>query len=187
MMKDHAKAVAASLFVADLVITIFTFIGTWLLMTLPNHPFGTLLSLDYYLWLLLFIVPAWTVLLQWSGTYRSQRISSPLHEVIQVARAAILGGIALFAFVGLTKSSHISRPFLALFATLDVTALVLLRLTLRTGVRALRARGHNTRSVLIVGTGAGAVAHADRIANNRHWGHRLIGFLSDQEKEVQAA
>jgi exopolysaccharide biosynthesis polyprenyl glycosylphosphotransferase len=187
MMKDHAKVVAASLFVADLVITIFTFIGTWLLMTLPNHPFGTLLSLDYYLWLLLFIVPAWTVLLQWSGTYRSQRISAPLQEILQVARAAILGGIALFAFVGLTKSSHISRPFLAVFATLDVTALVLLRVVLRTGVRALRARGHNTRSVLIVGTGAGAVAHADRISNNRHWGHRLIGFLSDQEKEVQAA
>ena len=187
MMKDHAKAVATSLFVADLVVTICTFIGTWVLMTLPNHMFGTLLSLDHYLWLLLFIVPAWTVLLQWSGSYHSQRTRSPLQEIIQVARAAILGGIALFAFVGLTKSSHISRPFLALFATLDVTALVVLRLALRTSVRALRARGHNTRSVLIVGTGAGAMAHAERIANNRHWGHRLIGFLSDQEKEIQAA
>src|SRR6185436_3058641 len=56
----------------------------------------------------------------------------------------------------------------------DVTALVLLRLTLRTAVRTLRAHGHNTRSVLIVGTGAGAAAHAARITLNR------------QEKEVQS-
>jgi exopolysaccharide biosynthesis polyprenyl glycosylphosphotransferase len=187
MMKDHAKAVAATLFVADLVLTIFVFIGTYMLMSIPNRHFNPLLPLDNYLWLLLFVVPVWTVLLQWSGTYRSQRISAPLQEIIQVARAAILGGIALFAFVGLTKSSHISRPFLAVFAVLDVSALVALRITLRTGVRYIRAHGHNTRSVLIVGTGAGALAHADRIEANAHWGHRLIGFISDEEKEVQAA
>jgi len=132
MMKDHAKAVAATLFVADLVLTIFVFIGTYVLMSIPNKYFNPLLPLDNYLWLLLFVVPVWTLLLQWSGTYRSQRISAPLQEIIQVARAAILGGIALFAFVGLTKSSHISRPFLAVFATIDVAALVMLRVTLRT-------------------------------------------------------
>ena len=187
MMKDHAKAVATTLFVADLVISIFTFIGTYLLMSLPNRFFNELLPLDHYLWLLLFIVPAWTILLQWSGSYQSQRVREPLLEIIQVSRAVILGGIALFAFVGLTKSSHISRPFLAVFTVVDVAALVAMRVTLRTFVRAMRARGFNSRSVLIVGTGAGALAHADRLTENRHWGHRLLGFISDQEKEVQAA
>ncbi|HLY74567.1 MAG TPA: sugar transferase [Planctomycetota bacterium] len=183
MLKGYSRAVATSIFVADLTLTIFSFLGTYLLMSVPNQMFGTLLPLDQYLWLLLFIVPAWTMLLQWSGTYRSHRIQSPIREITQVARAAALGGIALFAFVGLTKSSHISRPFLSAFMLIDVSVLVLLRMAIRTAAHAARARGYNTRSVLIVGTGEGAAAHAERIAANRHWGHRLIGFVSQDEEE----
>ena len=181
MLRSHSRAVATSVFVADLTLTILSFIGTYVLMSGPNRMFGRLLPLDQYLWLLLFIVPTWAVLLQWSGTYQSHRIQSPIREIGQIFRALALGGIALFAFVGLTKSSHISRPFLAAFALTDVTALILLRMAIRTLAHAARARGFNTRSVLIVGTGAGALAHAERIAANRHWGHRLVGFVSQGE------
>src|SRR5712672_3522738 len=103
MLKSHSRAVSTSIFVADLTLTIFAFIGTYEVMCIPNRMFGALLSLDYYLWLLLFIVPAWTMFLQWSGTYRSHRVQTQFREIGQVARAVALGGIFLFAFVGLTK------------------------------------------------------------------------------------
>src|SRR5687768_4959305 len=105
MLKVHARTVATTLFVADLTLTILSFLGSYALMAGPNKYFGALNPLDHYLWLLLFIIPVWTTVLQFSGTYRSQRVQSVLVDLWRVSRAALLGGIALFAFVGLMKAS----------------------------------------------------------------------------------
>jgi len=179
MLKSNARTVATSFFVADLLITILSFLSAYALMSEPNHYFGQLLPLDHYLWLLLFIVPAWTLLLQLGGTYRSHRIESLFSDAALVSRAAALGGIALFAFVGLTKSAHISRPFLAVFTLIDLVVLVAMRVTIRSFAWSARAHGLNSRSILIVGTGEGALAHAQRLEENRQWGYRLVGFVSE--------
>ncbi len=181
MLRAHARTVATSLFLGDLVLTVGAFLSGYALMAEPSRYFGALLPLDHYTWLLLFIVPVWTMLLQWSGTYRSQRVHSIFEDIWRVSRATVLGGVALFAFVGLMKASHVSRPFLAVFVVLNVALLVLVRVTLRSLAHGLRARGLNSRSVLIVGTGAGAAAHADRVASNPQWGHRVIGYVSEEE------
>lgn len=179
MLKSNARTVATTFFVADLLVTILSFLAAYAITSEPNHFFGQLLPLDQYLWLLLFIVPTWAVLLQFGGTYRSHRIESLFVDAGYVSRAAILGGISLFAFVGLTKSGYISRPFLAIFTLIDVVVLVLMRVTVRSMAWFFRSRGLNTRSILIVGTGDGARAHAQRIAENRQWGYRLVGFVSE--------
>ena len=108
------------------------FLGAYALMAEPSRYFGALLPLDRYTWLLIFIIPVWTMLLQWSGTYRSQRVHSIFEDIWRVSRATILGGVALFAFVGLMKASHVSRPFLAVFVIFNVSLLVLTRVSLRT-------------------------------------------------------
>jgi exopolysaccharide biosynthesis polyprenyl glycosylphosphotransferase len=181
MLKVHARTVATTLFVADLTLTILAFLGAYAIWQVgePFHIFAPLLSLDHYLWLLLFIVPSWTILLHWSGTYRSQRTTGIFEDIWKVSRAAAVGGILLFAFVGFMKASQISRPFMAMFTLIDVLLLMSLRASIRILAHGLRAHGHNTRSVLIVGTGPGALAHLDRITANRHWGHRLVGFVAD--------
>jgi len=177
MLKSNSRTVATSFFVADLFITILSFLSAYALMSEPNHYFGQLLPLDNYLWLLLFIVPTWTLLLQLGGTYRSHRIESLFSDAALVSRAAALGGVMLFAFVGLTKSAHVSRPFLAVFTLIDLVVLVAMRVTIRSFAWSARARGLNSRSILIVGTGEGALAHAQRIEENRQWGYRLVGFV----------
>ena len=58
----------------------------------------------------------------------------------------------------LTKSGHISRPFIALFVAIDGLAITLSRLALRSLLHRARLRGRNTRSVLIVGRGPAAQA-----------------------------
>jgi exopolysaccharide biosynthesis polyprenyl glycosylphosphotransferase len=179
MLKSNARTVATTFFVADLLVTIFSFLAAYIITSEPNHFFGSLLPLNQYLWLLLFIVPTWAMLLQFGGTYRSHRIESLFVDAGYVSRAAILGGISLFAFVGLTKSAYISRPFLAVFTVTNVILLVLTRVTVRSMAWFARSRGLNTRSILIVGTGDGARAHAHRIAENRQWGYRLVGFVSE--------
>jgi len=187
MLKSNARTVATTFFVADLIATILSFLAAYALISEPNHYFGLLLPLDQYLWLLLFIVPAWAILLQFGGAYRSHRIESLFADAGQVSRAALLGGIALFAFVGLTKSNHVSRPFLAVFTAIDILVLVLMRVTIRSIAWSARARGLNSRAVLIVGTGEGARAHADRIAQNLQWGYRLVGFVSESVPSTAAS
>jgi exopolysaccharide biosynthesis polyprenyl glycosylphosphotransferase len=189
MLKTHSRAVATTIFTADLIVTLTSFFAAFGLID-AAAPMGTvqmLLPIENYLWLLLFIVPVWAMFLQWSGTYQSHRTKPIVQDLLQVSRAAILGGVALFAFVGLMKASHISRPFLFAFSTVNLVALVLLRIALRTTAHAVRARGLNTRSVLIVGTGTGAKAHSDRISANPQWGHRLAGFISVDDVAVQDA
>jgi exopolysaccharide biosynthesis polyprenyl glycosylphosphotransferase len=186
MLKSNARTVATTFFVADLLVTILSFVAAYAITSEPNHFFGMLLPLNEYLWLLLFIVPVWAILLQFGGTYRSHRIESLFVDAGYVSRAAILGGISLFAFVGLTKSGYISRPFLAIFTVIDVIVLVLMRVTVRSMAWFARSRGLNTRSILIVGTGDGARAHAHRIAENRQWGYRLVGFISEGSPAASA-
>src|SRR5215831_17139763 len=183
MLKSHSRAVATTVFTADLIVTLSTFFAAYGLIdaTAPMGTFRILLPIENYLWLLLFIIPVWAMFLQWSGTYQSNRTKPIVQDLWQVSRAAVLGGVALFAFVGLMKASHISRPFLFAFSTVNLIALVMVRIGLRTTAHAVRARGLNTRSVLIVGTGPGAQAHSDRIAANPHWGHRLAGYIAVDE------
>jgi exopolysaccharide biosynthesis polyprenyl glycosylphosphotransferase len=183
VLKRHARKVATSLFIADLTVTILSFLVAYGLFELAgkNRLFGSLLPLDEYTWLLLFIVPVWTLILNLSGVYRSHRVDSVLREVWQLVRSVGLGSVALFAFVALCKASHVSRPFLATFAVTNILLLLLLHGTIRGLAHGARARGLNTRSVLIVGTGAGALAHAERIQANPQWGHRLLGFIAEDE------
>src|SRR5436190_8804264 len=183
MLKSHSRAVATTIFTADLIVTLSSFFAAYGLIDAakPIGTFQMLLPIEHYLWLLLFVIPIWAMSLQWSGTYQSHRTKPIAQDIWQVSRAAILGGVALFAFVGLMKASHISRPFLFAFSTVNLVALVLVRICLRTTAQAVRARGLNTRAVLIVGTGPGALAHSERIAANPHWGHRLAGYITVED------
>jgi exopolysaccharide biosynthesis polyprenyl glycosylphosphotransferase len=189
MLKNHSRAVATTIFTADLIVTLCSFFAAFGLIdaAAPMGTVQTLLPIENYLWLLLFIVPVWAMFLQWSGTYQSHRTKPIGQDLWQISRAAVLGAVALFAFVGLMKASHISRPFLFAFSMVNLVALVLLRIALRTTAHAVRARGLNTRSVLIVGTGPGAQAHSERIAANPQWGHRLAGYIMLDEIPVADA
>jgi exopolysaccharide biosynthesis polyprenyl glycosylphosphotransferase len=188
MLKRQARVVTAGVFVADLAIAAGSLPLVYALYTstaLPS-PFGSLHGLDLYLWLLLFIVPVWAVLLQAGGLYRSYRVSSFVREMFRLARVTVLGGLALFAFLALTKSGFISRPFVAAFVLLDGLLRVGFHIVLRTVARWSRDRGWNFRTVLIVGTGEKARALARRIGGHRTWGLRLLGFAAEEGADATA-
>jgi exopolysaccharide biosynthesis polyprenyl glycosylphosphotransferase len=69
---------------------------------------------------------------------------------------------------------------MAAFVILDGVLLLGLHFGLRVAARSVRAQGKNTRAALVVGTGAEARNLARRLVENRHWGMRLVGHLTER-------
>ena len=183
LLKKYARFITAALFAADLLATIAAFLGAFLILRLNplDSSYGRLLDLSQYLWLLLLVIPVWSILLHVSGLYTSHRTDSLWTEAKQVVRVILLGGAALFAAMALTKSSHVSRLFLGAFLVLDGVLLGLLKIAVRSLAQWVRIHGLNFRTVLIVGTGLDAQAQALQILRNQHWGMKLLGFVADGE------
>ncbi len=89
--------------------------------------------------------------------------------------------IAILVFVGyLTKtSSFFSRKVMISWLALAPFALVVLRLSVYTFLRWLRARGKNTRTVVIAGAGELGRRLARNMVETRSLGMRLLGFFDD--------
>jgi exopolysaccharide biosynthesis polyprenyl glycosylphosphotransferase len=189
MLKKYARLIAAGLFAADLLVTVLSFLGTFLFFRLNplEVSYGRLLDIHQYLWLLLLVIPVWSILLQVGGLYNSHRTETLWSEIKQVVRAVTLGGAALFAAVAITKSEHISRLFLLAFLAVDGIFLGLLKLLIRSIAHWIRLNGLNTRSVVIVGTGLDAQAQALQILRNGQWGMKLLGFVADGEPPANSS
>jgi len=181
MLKRYSGVVQAAVFTMDLAVTVGAFLLAFASFKLGALPEGVrpLSDLGTYLWLLVVIVPLWAILLQGSDLYRPRRTTPLGRELWGIVQAVGFGGIAVLAFMAAAKLDGISRAFMALFVILDGILLVSAHLAIRLFARSVRARGLNTRTALVVGTGPHAGALARRISENRHWGFRVIGHLAE--------
>ncbi len=193
MLKERARIVAYWVWTMDLVLTALAFLLAWWLRShvapiLAPSLFPTeLYPLSRYLGLLPLVLAIWTVLLVTREAYTSRRTVALASEVWQVVRVVGAGTLTLAAAGWLLRLDFVSRPFLILFASLDLVFLLLEKLVLRLGARRVRQRGYNYRSLLIVGINPRAEEVARIIEDHPHWGLQLIGFVSpngEHEDEV---
>ena len=185
MLKQKARAIALGVLAGDLALTALSLPVAYVirhvvltslspsLFPKPLHPF------DRYLFLLVLILPFWTVMLSIAGFYRSHR-TLPLAEEIWGATKVAFGGTAVLALVvyGL-RLEFVSRWLLVVFAVVNFAFLATEKVALRLLSRWVRARGYNFRTVLLVGTGQKAAQLADFLEAHPHWGFRVMGYLDD--------
>ncbi len=184
MLKERARIVAYWVWTLDLVLTALAFLLAWWLRShvaprLAPGLFPTeLYPLSRYLGLLPLVLAIWTLLLVTREAYTSRRTVALASEVWQVVRVVGAGTLTLAAAGWLLRLDFVSRPFLILFASLDLVFLLLEKLVLRLAARRVRQRGYNYRSLLIVGINPRAEEVARIIADHPHWGLQLIGFVA---------
>ncbi|MGD9253744.1 MAG: sugar transferase, partial [Holophagae bacterium] len=184
MLKERAKVVAYWVWTADLVLTSVAFILAWWLRShvapqLAPSIFPTeLYPLSRYLGLLPLVLVIWTLLLVTREAYTSRRTVALASEIWQVVRVVGGGTLALAAAGWLLRLDFVSRPFLILFATLNLVFLMAEKLVLRLAARRVRKRGYNYRSLLIVGINPRAEEVARIISDHPHWGLKLVGFVA---------
>jgi exopolysaccharide biosynthesis polyprenyl glycosylphosphotransferase len=117
------------------------------------------------------------------GLYRLRARLTIRSEAIDLLRAGVLVAMITFAALYVFKLPQVSRLFLvALFPT-QLAVTFIIRLALQLAFARARARGLNTRYVLVVGTGPTAQRFADRIEAHRELGLTVSGHLEWQPEE----
>ena len=129
----------------------------------------------------------WTTTLWLFGLYRLRVRWSARTEVTDVARSVLLLAIATFVLLFWLKLPNVSRQFLLLLFPAQLVLTVASRFILRRAFATARARGMNSRFILIVGAGPTAVAFADRLERHPEMGLHVIGYLTGPEADPQGS
>jgi Undecaprenyl-phosphate glucose phosphotransferase len=146
---------------------------TWFTWTLhrPEPPLSDSL---FTLGLALVLLP---LAFRQAHLYATNRARTDLEEVFEVFKA---GGTATLVLVALTYflRERYSRATLGLFLAYALVLVSATRLTFRGVLAAIRRRGHNLKSILLVGTGSLGERVVDTIEGHRELGFRVVGALS---------
>ncbi len=180
MLRQQAKLVAFSVYIADLVLVIISFLTSyWVRNTFLSTQYGPLAPIEDYLWLLFIIISLWSFLLYYFGLYESYRTKPLWVEPWQIVKVAFWATLLTGAFIFVFKLHYISRLFIVLFAVVAFLLLSIERRIIRSIARQVRKRGLNYRNIIIVGTGRRAREIAKVLEENRNWGLKLIGIVCD--------
>jgi len=180
MLKQRARAVALAVFLADVLLIVVAFYATFLIRDLLLLPrLGHMARPGSHLALLYVALPVWVILLYALGLYASQRTKPITNEILRLGAVCVVGTLILMAEIFITKAVFVSRVFVGLFGLAAFSLLLLGRCVLRLVARSARAHGYNFRHIIVVGTGSRAREIVDVIEQNKQWGLRLIGMISD--------
>jgi exopolysaccharide biosynthesis polyprenyl glycosylphosphotransferase len=184
MLKERAKLIAYWVWTTDLVLTTVAFLLAWWLRSqvlpqlFPNVFPTELYPLARYLGLLPLVLAIWTLLLVTFEAYTSRRTVALAVEAWQVVQVVGVGTLTLAASGWLLRLDFVSRPFLVLFAALDLALLLAAKLALRLSARHIRRRGLNYRTLLLVGINPRSEEVARIISEHPHWGLKTLGFVA---------
>jgi exopolysaccharide biosynthesis polyprenyl glycosylphosphotransferase len=134
--------------------------------------------------LLPLVMAIWFFFLSWFGAYRSPRESSRLDYAWAVLRAVGAGLAVLLTLLFLLKIQYVSRAIVAMFAVIDVVALIAIRMLVTWYFRKSLRNGDSHLKVLIIGTGSRAARLSRTLRKNSVWGIHIVGHLDLDETLV---
>jgi exopolysaccharide biosynthesis polyprenyl glycosylphosphotransferase len=180
VLRTRARLLHRLLLAFDLVIGALCFVGLLTVSTLRPDLIEQSATLPNLLVLGLVASLAWPFALDTLDLYRSQRRTSLLRHLAQLA------GIGLAVTVALAVTTVATRaPVAPIFPfALGVLQMLLIggsRAVAHIGLRVLRRSGRNYRNVLVVGSGPRALEARAVIENHPEWGLRLVGFLDETD------
>ncbi|NRA04457.1 MAG: undecaprenyl-phosphate glucose phosphotransferase [Myxococcales bacterium] len=129
------------------------------------------------------MLPLWHYLLRKRRLYQPRRGDSARTESRVLLESAVIATLFIAAGTFFWKEA-ISRLVVLLFLPLVSAGLVVFRAALRYGLRELRRRGLNRRTVLLLGNGVLAHAIYERLADRPETGLHVIGFLASRLNRV---
>jgi exopolysaccharide biosynthesis polyprenyl glycosylphosphotransferase len=181
MLRQKANLVAFSVYLTEIILLIGAFFTAfWVRDAYFSGTYAPLPPIERYLWLIYIILPLWSFLFYYFGLYESERTRPLWKETWKLVKVSFWGTLLLMVAVFAFKADLISRLFVAMFGLTAFLFLFVERLALRTVIRSARKKGYNFRNIIIVGTGRRARELAQVIAEQKHWGLKLAGFVSDR-------
>ncbi len=117
----------------------------------------------------------WYMVFNLQGIYRSHRLSRFTEELKEIGRAVFLASLMLLMVAQIGRWQTITLWTAACVGLIGLALIVAMRVLLRLNLRRLRLRGHNIKTLLIVGGGprarwfANEVKRANRSWLSHHW------------------
>lgn len=136
-----------------------------------------------YAWLLIVAIPTWLYLLDKQGLYASFRRMSSFNILTRMINVHVFGGFVCAAAIFLFHFENYSRLIYGGFLLLAFLLLTVERIIMRKLLGCFRAKGYNTRNLLIIGTQEKAKKIQQVIEDHKDWGLRISGVLQADESK----
>ena len=191
MIRRRHRFTSSISLAVDLLATLAAFIAAWYLRFISGlFPVTAAPESGRYLLLLPVILILWPVVFYFHGLYQTRRGRSRVDEGLNLIIASLLATVLLGSFItwykqetirpdGIVEVFTYSRGFLALFAGLNLTFVVVGRSLIRSALRRIRLSGHNLQRILVVGAGALGKEVTRKLNHHRELGLQVVGFLDD--------
>jgi exopolysaccharide biosynthesis polyprenyl glycosylphosphotransferase len=121
---------------------------------------------------------AWPAALWLGGLYRLRSRWTFRGELVDFVRAGVILAVVSLATLFGFNLDDVSRSFLLFLFPTQVAVTLVSRFGLRRLFALMRARGMNTRYMLVVGTSRSAVAFATRVERHPDLGLKVVGHIS---------
>ena len=185
MSKFRREIFVYSLQLVDLILLVLAFSAATLpvLFTDGLESFAAFLALKIKLQnFVAFVVLVWLWRLVFAvvGLYGSKRHASRRAEAIDVLKATSICTIILISFSLVLRFRMVDARFIEIFWLCSTFLIASTRLTARTWLRRIRAKGQNHRNMLIVGSNLRAIEFAKTVPHRPEWGCRIVGFADDE-------
>lgn len=115
--------------------------------------------------------------------YATNRVRTHIGEVFEIFKASVLALLILVALNFFFRERY-SRLTLGLFVVLQFVLITGIRLTMRAVTNAMRRRGHNLKTILVVGAGDVARRVVETIDVHRELGFRVTGLLTRRPEKL---
>lgn len=122
----------------------------------------------------------WYLIFNLQGIYRSHRLSTVREEFREIGRAVFLASVTLMVVAHVGRWPTITLETASTVGVIAFVLIVSMRVLLRLNLRRLRLRGHNLKTLLIVGGGPRARWFANEIMQRTNLGYRIVGYVDDE-------
>jgi FlaA1/EpsC-like NDP-sugar epimerase len=176
VLRAHARLISSVLLTIDVLGSALVFVAAVSIPQLAQP--GTSKSGLALLVPALVTSLAWPLILEQLDLYESQR----RRRVGQVVSRLLVAGVSstvLIAAAVTLSGAPVTGHFPIAVGAGQFFVLASIRAVGMIAIRAFRRRGHNTRYVLIVGSGTRARHVLQVLQRHQEWGLRVVGFLDD--------
>lgn len=118
-----------------------------------------------------------------SRLYVTNRARTNIGEVFEIFKATITAALILVAVTYFTRDRY-SRATFAIFVGYAFVLVSLTRLVFRETLAGIRRRGHNLKSILVIGAGELGQRVIETIDGHRELGFRVTGVLTRKPEKI---
>jgi exopolysaccharide biosynthesis polyprenyl glycosylphosphotransferase len=184
MSKFRREVFVYSFQLVDVVLLVLSFSAATLpvLFTEGLQSFAAFLALKIKLQnFVAFVVLVWLWRLVFAmlNLYGSKRHASRRAEATDVLKATSICTLILLSFSLILRFRMVDLRFIEIFWVCSTFLIAGTRISVRTWLRHIRAKGQNYRNMLIIGSNSRAIEFAKTIPHRPEWGCHVMGFADD--------